>query len=255
MSPGIGVTIADGTASVLIDNPAQRNAVTRAMCLELQDLMPRLDADHAVQVITLRGAGDTFCAGASLGEISSVLLDTEGDETGIDQLSRADLAITSVGKPTIALVDGACMGGGWQIASACDFIIASERSVFAITPAKLGIIYPRPGIDRLVRQVGDARAKYILFSAETFSARRAQELGLVAEVVGDDRFESRRAEFVELVRGRSQFSIHTIKQLVDAPTDAAWADAWSAMSSGPDMAIGIHAFLSRERPKFTWSPR
>ncbi len=160
-APAIGritVKIVDGVASVEIDNPAQRNALTRAMCLELQQLMPRLDTDPEVGVITLRGAGATFSAGATIDDLASVLLDRQHDGTVVDQLSLADRAIASVTKPTVAVVDGACMGGGWQLASACDFIIASERSVFAITPAKLGVIYPRAG-HRTARQAGRSRER------------------------------------------------------------------------------------------------
>jgi enoyl-CoA hydratase/carnithine racemase len=256
----IGVSIVGGVASVVIDNPAQRNAFTRAMCLELQELMPRLDADAAVAVVTLRGAGTTFSAGANINEMSSVLLDVQDDGTRVDQLSRADSAIASLSKPTVALVDGACMGGGWQIASACDFILASVRSVFAVTPAKLGLVYPRPGIERLVRQVGPAVAKYILLTGESFSATRAEALGLVVEAVPDEKFDERSAFLVETLQNNSRFSIHHLKHLVDLTAtddsrlDEAWEEAWEAMAESPDMAIGTSAFLAHERPHFTWKP-
>jgi enoyl-CoA hydratase/carnithine racemase len=255
----ITVAVADGVAAVSIDNPAQRNALTRAMCLELQALMPRLDADPDVVVVTLRGAGDTFSAGAPINDLESVLLDPQPDGTRIDQLSKADDAITSVAKPTVALVDGACMGGGWQIASACDFIVASERSVFAITPAKIGVIYPRVGIERLVRLVGPARAKYILFTGQKFTAARARTLGLVAETVATDEFDERSRELVSSLTKRSQFSIHTLKALVDLTVtdsddrDQRWIDAWTATLNGPDLHIGVDAFLTREQPRFTWT--
>ncbi|MDJ0358288.1 enoyl-CoA hydratase/isomerase family protein [Paenarthrobacter sp. PH39-S1] len=257
----ITVSVANGVASLEIDNPRQRNALTRAMCLELQDVLPRLEAAPDVTVITLRGAGTNFSAGAAINELPSVLLDQQADGTRLDHLSRADDAIASTTKPTVAVVDGACMGGGWQIASACDFILASERSVFAITPAKLGVIYPRAGIERLVRAVGEARAKYILFTGEAYSATRAHALGLVAEAVPDDAFEVRCATLVASLRDNSQFSVHSLKQLVnltasDVPDiDQFWDDAWTDMSDGPDMGIGVAAFQNGERPRFTWTPR
>jgi enoyl-CoA hydratase/carnithine racemase len=256
----IDVAVSNGVASVLINNPRHKNATTKTMCQELQKLMPRLDHDPDVVIVTLRGAGDTFSAGASLDDLTSVLLDPQDDGSLVDHLSLADAAIGAVGKPTIALVDGACMGGGWQLGSACDFVLASERSVFAITPAKIGVIYPRAGIERLVRLVGPANAKFILFSGDTFSAVRAQQLGLITETVANDGFESRANELVRTVLARSQFSIHTLKNLIDAgdatvpETDQLWDDAWSAMTSSPDIAIGVDAFLGREEPKFTWRP-
>jgi enoyl-CoA hydratase/carnithine racemase len=256
----ITVSVSDGVASLLIDNPGRKNATTKAMCQELQTLLPKLDEDPEVVVVTLRGAGDTFSAGASLDDLTSVLLDRQDDGSVVDHLSLADAAITDVHKPTIALVDGACMGGGWQLASACDFVVASDRSLFAITPAKIGVIYPRAGIERLVRLVGPANAKFILFGGETFTALRARQLGLITETVATEEFESRAQELVRTVLARSQFSIHTLKNLIDVGNAAVpetaqlWNDAWSAMTSSPDMAIGVNAFLGREEPKFTWRP-
>jgi enoyl-CoA hydratase/carnithine racemase len=256
----ITTTISDGVAAVEIDNQSQRNALTKAMCIQLAELMPRLNADPDVVVVTLRGAGSTFSAGAAINDLTAVLLDKAKDGSRVDHLSEADSAISRVAKPTVALVDGSCMGGGWQLASACDFIVASERSLFAITPAKLGVIYPRVGIERLVRQVGPANAKFILFTGETFTAERARELRLITEVAPDADFEAQVEALVSTLRNRSQFSIHSLKHLIDVPTDGGdsadreWDEAWNAMSASPDMGIGINAFLSREEPQFSWRP-
>lgn len=255
----ISVDVADQVARVTLDNPTQRNALTRAMCLQLQELMPRLNADPDVGIVTLRGAGGTFCAGAALGEIRSILLDEHDGQT-VDQLSRADNAVSSVAKPTIAIVEGACMGGAWQIASACDFIVAGQSSTFGITPAKLGILYPRPGIERLVAQVGPARAKYILFGGQTFTADEAFDLGLVAEVVPDAEVDRRCGYLTANLLSRSRFSQRHLKRLIDdsasrsQSADAHWAEAWHDMAASPDMAIGVEAFLSRTEPHFTWRP-
>jgi enoyl-CoA hydratase/carnithine racemase len=259
-SPRINVSVRDNVATVEIDNPTQRNALTKAMCLAIQDMMPKLEADPDINVVVLRGTGNTFCAGAAIGELSSVLLDRQDDNTVVDHLSRADLAISSITKPTVALVDGACMGGGWQIASACDFIIASERSAFAITPAKIGIIYPRTGIERLVRLVGHANAKFILLTGQTFTAAQAQALGLVAETVPDHEFNVRSGAVVRSVGSRSRFSTHSMKRLVNLTAtsqpriDEEWDDAWAAMLDSHDMGIGVNAFLNGIQPAFTWRP-
>jgi enoyl-CoA hydratase/carnithine racemase len=256
----ITVHIADGVASVQLDNPERRNAITKQMCQEIQLLLPRLDRDREVRVVTLRGAGDTFSAGAAIDDLASVLLDPQRDGSTVDQLSLADAAIVAMQKPVIAIVDGVCMGGGWQLASACDFIVASERSVVAITPAKIGVIYPRAGIERLLRQVGPANAKFILFGGETFTALRARQLGLITEVVPDGKFEDRVGELVHTLLDRSRFSIHTLKRLIDIDPgpdheiDELWNEAWAAMTQSPDMAIGVAAFLNRERPRFAWEP-
>ena len=257
----ISLSVVDGVATLEISNLSQRNALTRTMCLEVQELMPQLDADPDVAVVVLRGAGNTFCAGAAISELASVLIDPQADGTTVDHLSAADAAIAAVSKPTVAFVEGACMGGGWQIASACDFIIAKDQAVIGLTPAKIGIIYPRPGLERLVRQVGHAKAKYILLTGQTFSATEARALGLVADVVPSESFEEKCAALVSTLRSRSRFSMHAMKRLVDltdvsgsglAVIDQEWAEAWSAMPDSPDMEIGISAFLNREQPRFTW---
>jgi enoyl-CoA hydratase/carnithine racemase len=254
------VSVTCGVASVEIDNTSQRNALTKSMCIELADAMQRLDAREDVTVITLRGSGEIFSAGASISELPAVLLDPQEGGTSVDHLSRADSAIVSTAKPTIALIDGACMGGGWQIASACDFIVASERSRFGITPAKLGVVYPRAGIERLIRHVGSATAKYLLFTGDTLSATRAHVIGLIAEVVPDDEFESRCAEVVATIQRNSQFTVHTLKRLVNLTVsesdslDQSWLEAWTEMTAGPDMGIGVAAFERREQPRFRWTP-
>lgn len=259
-NPGITVIIRNNVATVEIDNPAQRNALTKSMCLQIQDTMPKLDADPDIDVVVLRGTGNTFCAGAAIGELSSVLLDRQDDSTVVDHLSRADLAISSITKPTVALVDGACMGGGWQIASACDFIISSDRSMFAITPAKIGIIYPRAGIERLVRLAGHANAKFILLTGQTFTSAQAQALGLVAETVPDHEFDGRSGAVVRSLANRSRFSTRSMKRLVNLTDtnhpriDEEWEEAWAAMSDSPDMGIGVNAFLTGTQPTFTWRP-
>lgn len=259
----ISLSVVDGVATVKISNLSQRNALTRAICREVQELMPRLDADPDVAVVVLRGDGNTFCAGAAISELASVLIDPQADGSTVDHLSAADAVIAAVSKPTVALVEGACMGGGWQIASACDFIIANDQAVIGLTPAKIGIIYPRPGLERLIRQVGHANAKYILLTGQTFSATEARALGLVADVVPSESFEEKCAALVSTLRSRSRFSMHAMKRLVDltdvpgsslAVIEQEWAEAWSAMPDSPDMGIGIQAFLTREQPQFRWQP-
>jgi enoyl-CoA hydratase/carnithine racemase len=258
--PSIRTHIQGHRATVEIHNPSQRNALTRTMCRELAATMEELEAREDIHVIALRGTGGHFSAGVAINELTSVLLDPSEEGSTTDHLSEADHAITAVTKPTIALVEGYCMGGGWQIASACDFLLASDDSQFAITPAKLGIVYPRTGIDRLIELVGPAKAKYILFTGKTFTALQAQNLGLVAEVVPQPEFTPQIDRLIDTMLTRSRFSLHAMKKLVDltqgtgAHLDQEWAAAWAGMAQGPDMQIGITAFVHGQRPTFAWSP-
>lgn len=258
--PGIATTVDAGVGTILLRHPARRNALTRAMCRSIAEAAAELDARTDVDVVAVRGHGGTFSAGVSIDELRDVILDDDG---ATDHLTAADRALGRVAKPTIAVVQGHCMGGGWQLASACDFIIASDDASFGITPAKLGIIYPRTGVDRLVRLLGPATAKYVLMSARTFPAHRAQAMGLVAEVLPAGRFDAGVLELFGELRARSRYSMQATKRLIDAAGDpatdpselaGAWESAWTGMAAGPDIDEGIAAFLQRREPQFPWRP-
>ncbi|MFW6188554.1 MAG: enoyl-CoA hydratase/isomerase family protein [Actinomycetota bacterium] len=213
-----------------------------------------------VHAVVLRGSAGHFSAGVPIGELPEVLLDRDADGNPLDHLSAADRAVSSVAKPTVAVVEGCCMGGGWQIASACDFVVAADDARFAITPAKLGIVYPRPGIDRLVRCVGPSRAKYLLLTGTELTGHQAWILGLVADADPRDEFAERADRLVRDLVARSRFSVHTMKRLIDLAgtdepgLDEAWTRAWADMASGPDLPIGVDAFLRGRAPAFTWTP-
>lgn len=258
--PEIRTRVKDSVATVELSNPRQRNALTLDMCRELAHTMTQLDARDDVHAVVLRGAAEHFSAGVSIDELSAVLLDRDDDGNPLDHLSVADQAISSVAKPTVAVVEGCCMGGGWQIASACDFIVAADDSRFAITPAKLGIIYPRSGIDRLVRCVGTARAKYLLLTGTEITGHHARILGLVADSFPREEFAERTHRLIRDLVARSRFSVHTMKRLIDlrgvdeSEIEEAWAHGWADMASGPDLQIGVDAFLRGRAPAFSWTP-
>lgn len=258
MTGRITSDISGEIGAIVIENPRQRNALTRDMCIELAEQVRLLDADPEVKVITLRGSGDDFSAGAAINELHQVLFDEGANGETIDHLSAADAAIGAASKPTVALVRGTCMGGGWQIASACDMSIASDSVSLAVTPSKLGIIYPRSGVERLVRRLGADKAKYVLFSADLIPADKAASWGLLTDVVPDSEFEAFSQAFVTRMATRSQYSIHTMKVLIDSMSsgshadDELWRGEWAKLPVSEDFVLGQRAFLDGKRPRFTW---
>ncbi|AJT43114.1 hypothetical protein UM93_12685 [Psychromicrobium lacuslunae] len=251
---------------IVIDNPAKRNALSSQMCLALIEAIELLSNDQAVKVIALTGAGTDFSAGVDISELPEVLFDQEAPEGPQDHLSAVDMALSSVSKPTFALVAGICMGGAWQLASACDVLLACTNTRLAITPAKLGIIYPQRGVERLLQRVGLDRAKYLLFSGNEIPAALAERWGLFTELIPEDSFQQRATELLQTVARRSQFTIHTMKALIDpaastgvpaadaARLQAAWQAAWLDSVDGEDFKIGRRAFLAGEVPEFRWQP-
>lgn len=253
----VSVDILDGVGIVAINRPSHRNAFSRAMCLELTEAMRALDRDPRVRVITLRGVDGNFSAGAGLDQFDEVLFDQATQEdSGTDRLSEADAAITSVRKPTVALVEGVCMGGGWQIAAAADIVLASSTTRIAITPAKLGILYPRFGLERLRELVGVQRAKYLVMSASEVSAETAQQWGLITQLFDEQEFVEQTSRIVRSISQKSQFSTTTMKRLLDtygeAYYDEDWRRSWHEFRTGEDLAAGRAAFAEKRRPDFTW---
>jgi enoyl-CoA hydratase/carnithine racemase len=247
MEPQLLHGVADSVATVVIEHPVRRNAMTAAMWRALPPLLDSLAADPAVRVLVLTGAGGTFCAGA---DISS--LQDSAEET--QRLAvAAEEALAAFPKPALAAIRGYCVGGGAQLAAACDLRFAEEGALFGVTPARLGIVYPSSSTRRLTALVGPATAKYLLFSGEFVDAERALRTGLVDEVLAEGELDKRVAEFTRILASRSQLTQASAKESADGRTDrdAHWAEQ---ARSGGDTAEGVAAFLEGRHPRFTWIP-
>ncbi|MEU5113554.1 enoyl-CoA hydratase/isomerase family protein [Streptomyces longwoodensis] len=246
MEPQLLHGVTDSVATVVIHHPAKRNAMTAGMWRALPPLLDVLAADPGVRALVLTGEGGTFCAGA---DISSL----QGSPDEAQRLAqRAEEALAAFPKPTLAAVRGHCVGGGAQLAAACDLRFAEEGALFGVTPAKLGLVYPAAATRRLVTLVGPATAKYLLFSGELIDAPRALRTGMVDEVLPGGELGKRVAEFTRVLVSRSQLTQAAAKEFAGGRTDrdAHWAD--QARGSG-DPAEGVTAFLQRRGPRFTWT--
>ncbi|MDQ0988238.1 enoyl-CoA hydratase/isomerase family protein [Streptomyces sp. V2I9] len=244
--PRLIPTVAHGVATVVIANPAKRNAMTPVMWRNLPELLDRLAADPAVRVLVLTGAGDTFCAGADISALR------EGAETAQDLAVAAEDALAAFPRPTLAAVRGYCVGGGAQLAAACDLRFAEEGASFGITPAKLGIVYPASSTRRLVALLGPATTKHLLFSGELIGTERALRTGLADEVLPVGGLDRRVEEYVRVLASRSQLTQAAVKEFAAGRTDR---DAhWAGEARGSeDTAEGVTAFLERRAPRFTYT--
>ncbi|MFB6397086.1 enoyl-CoA hydratase/isomerase family protein [Polymorphospora lycopeni] len=262
--PGLGLDVAGGTATIRIDNPAKRNAMTVRMWRELPVLLDRLAADPRVRVLVLTGAGDTFCAGADIGSLDELL--GVGGDGGDGQIAAvvAETALAAFPKPTIAEIRGHCVGGGCQLAVACDLRIAADGTRFGIPPARLGVVYPLPTTRRLVELVGPAAAKYLLYSAELVDTAHAARIGLVDEVVPADGLADRVRALAATLAERSLLTQSAAKEYVALASAARHGGAdpgvgraayWEReMRTAGDLAEGVAAFHERRAPRFTWNP-
>ena len=173
---------ADGVATVALNRPEARNALSGALRARLRQVMADVDADESVAAVILTGTDPAFCAGLDLKELSARgRLDDDAADAGIRGLPWAPLR-----KPLIGAVNGVAITGGFELALNCDFLIASERATFADTHARVGIL-PGWGLSVLLPQrVGFAMARRMSFTGDFMAADRAFECGLVTEVVPHD---------------------------------------------------------------------
>ncbi|MFJ5925447.1 enoyl-CoA hydratase/isomerase family protein [Kitasatospora sp. NPDC092948] len=244
---------ADGVATVLLDRPKRLNAVTGAMWRALPGLLAGLGARTDVRALLLTGAGGAFSAGADIDELADTYADPAAADAYHALNVAAEEALAAFPRPTIAVIRGACVGGGCQLAVACDLRFAAEHSRLGITPAKLGVVYPAVPTLRLAALVGPARAKYLLFSGALVPAARAERFGLLDEVLPDAELDDRAREFARLLTRRSAQTIGAVKAaLAVAPEAAAAAlEPWERASrTAPDVREGLAAFLERREPTF-----
>ncbi|MEU5694983.1 enoyl-CoA hydratase-related protein [Actinosynnema sp. NPDC020468] len=253
MDEHLTLTTAGAVATLTIDRPAKRNAMSYAMWSALPGLLARVAADDAVRVLVVRG-GEHFSAGADIGEFTTLRAGAEGAARYGEAVHAGERAIADLGKPTIAAVTGFCVGGGCEIALACDLRIAAADARFGITPAKLGIVYNFSSTRRLVDAVGPAWAKQILFGAELIDAATALRIGLVNEV--HESVDARVAELAGVIASRAVVSVRGAKHIVERIGDGL-ADEDDAVRAWYDEAVhsaeyaeGVRAFLEKRPPRF-----
>ncbi|WP_298180009.1 enoyl-CoA hydratase-related protein [Saccharomonospora sp.] len=256
MSDGIDFRTDGEIARLTFDRPKKMNAITHGMWSAIPDVVAAVEADPGVKVLVLSGAGAHFSAGADIGEFRALRSTAEGAATYDEAVTAAVRALTTMRKPSVAMIRGNCIGGGSQLAVACDFRFAAADARFGITPAKLGIVYDFLSTRQLVALVGPAHARYLLLSAQLVDAGRAREMGLVNEVVDPDRLEESTTEFIRTLCSRSQTAIRGMNEITQRILAGQWeSDAEverirSDAVCSDDYAEGVAAFLERRPPRF-----
>ncbi len=248
---------ASGLAQVTIDRPEKRNAVNLVMWAALRDTFGALEADPAVRVVVLTGAGGHFSAGADISEFDTVRA-TEVAGRHYDEVSDgAEDAIQGFSKPTVAAIDGVCVGGGLGLALCCDIRVASAAARFGITAARLGIVYGLPETRKLFDVAGAAAAKRILLGADIFDAAEARSLGLLKQVVEGEALPAARA-FAEGIASNAPISMAGAKTILAAlaageaeAREAEFEALVLAALDSEDYGEGRRAFAEKRRPTFT----
>lgn len=243
-------------ATLVLNRPAKRNAITSAMWAAIPDLLAPLVADAGVKLLIVRGEGGSFAAGADIGEFEAVYATRERAESYTRSIGLALDGLAAFPKPTIARIDGACVGGGCGVALSCDLRFAAEGSRFAITPAKLGLTYTLNDTKRLIDAVGVSNAKDILYSGRLLESDEAYRIGLINRCVPADQLDDLIADYAAGLSATSTHSARMSKKIialirsgVDADTDETRRIFLEAFQ-GPDFQEGYRAFLDKRAPKF-----
>jgi enoyl-CoA hydratase/carnithine racemase len=243
---------------MIFNNPARHNAVSLDMYQAVPEIISAFEQDDAIRVIVIRGAGDkAFISGADISQFEQVRASKE-DTTLYDKTTeKASMSIYEAGKPTIAMINGYCMGGGVSTAMSCDLRIASDKSRFAVPAARLGVGYRSHGLRKLMSEVGPSFAKEIFYTARQFSAEEALAMGWINRMVPEEQLDGYVREYAATIAGNAPLTIRAVKATVQellkdpAERDLKWSEGLvEACFSSEDYVEGRRAFMEKRKPQF-----
>lgn len=239
-----------------ISQPKRRNAMNAAMWAALPDILGTIAEDNALKALIVTGAGDHFAAGADISEFKTLYATPDSAAKISADIGAAMNALADFPLPTLAMIRGACVGGGCGLALCCDIRFADNSAKFAITPAKLGLVYPFADVARLIETTGLANAKDILLSARLIKAKAAKRMGLINFRCKPDELETGVMDYASGLEGLSRQSNIVMKDMFKAYQtgqrgDTAQTKDWFLSGfSSDDFQEGYLAFLDKRRPKF-----
>jgi enoyl-CoA hydratase/carnithine racemase len=255
MSELVSVSVEDGIATVRLDRPPM-NALNAAIQEELRSAAQAVSADDAVRAVIVYGGEKVFAAGADIKEMAAMSYVDMAARA--PELSSAFDAIARIPKPVVAAITGYALGGGCELALACDWRVAAEDAKLGQPEINLGIIPGAGGTQRLARLVGPARAKDLIFSGRRVGAEEALRLGLVDAVVPAASVYSTARQLVSRYVAGPAAAIRAAKMAIDGglSMDLASGLAWeshlfASLFATDDKTEGMTAFVEKRPPKFT----
>jgi (E)-benzylidenesuccinyl-CoA hydratase len=254
----VDLALKDGVAIVTINRPEAMNAIDPETHVRIHEVFGELGGDATVEAVILTGAGGrAFCAGSDLKKTLAVSGSYATQEFGGRELAPCSRAL-AIEKPVICAINGVAVGGGLELALACDIRIAAETARFGLPEVKIGSIPGDGGTQRLPRVVGMSNALYLLMTGAIIDAQEALRIGLVTRVVPAADLAEEAMKIARQIAGNAPLSVRAVKRLAHAGIDMALADGlkledayFGLLRDTEDRREGRVAFAEKRPPKFT----
>lgn len=251
---------AEAVARLTISNPERRNALDHEILDAIAEAMPQLDRGIETRCVLITGAPPLFSAGYDIAGIPEQSFERDAEALVAHPFHAAMEAIARHPWPTVAAINGHCLGGGLELAITCDLRICAAGAKLGMPPAKLGLIYGHTGLRKFLEVVGLPRTKELFLTGRNFDAARAEEFGLVNEVVAEEELEREAVALAAAIAENAPLSMRGNKQAIDllnsspALTEQQEAGLVALREScfaSEDFREGIRAFAEKRRPQWT----
>ena len=246
---------AGGIGRIILNRPDKRNALTQAMMRAILDALERFTDDDAVRVVVLAAVGSSFCSGVDLADMQTVR--EQLGSFDYELLPEVFKRLGSHKNPTVAVVNGAAVAGGCELALHCDVRIGSPSTKFIMPLARLGLVLPCEAAERLVAMAGKTAAADMLLTADAVDGERAERVGMLTRLVAVDQLEARSEAIVRQIAGNAPLSLRAMKAMLSALGSTFRSDEIErfdaerlAVSRSQDMKEGLQAFFERRPPRF-----
>lgn len=260
-TPDVTLEIRGAVATITIARPSKINAIRLETWRALRALVGEADGNTAVGLIIVRGEGRHFSAGNDIAVLSTFPGNPADAQIFAAAWADGIQAVEDASKPVIMAIEGVCYGSALALSLAGDVRIASSNAMFSIPVGKLGALYLRSDLQRLVATIGMGQSKKLIYSSETFGAAQAMRIGLVDEVFPQECFEQELQRLVEIMLARSLFTLLRSKAMLGGLGHGCTARetseslaAFAEATQCDDFAEGISAFLARRKPCFRRTP-